>query len=327
MKAFTFIRGGIRSLVCPVLFGLTVAVVSAQTPNKVIVSESDPFTLYNFDNDERLFYLELVPKTKPLGCLVILPSAGELVESAMSQISLHKLAVKKGLLVIFPSINWGLGTFEEEHKFLDIVFKQVSERHGISRDKFVIGGFSNGGMVSLSYAEKANASEGATYVVPKAVFALDPPVDLAHLYAHAQRDVERNFSPPAVREGNWLMDTYRKAFGGSPEEVPGQYVRYSIYSHDQKDGGNAKYLARTPLRIYTEPGIEWQLQNRGRDLYDLNCTDLSALINLLHTMGNTRAELIVTHDKGIRPDGSKHPHSWSIMDSEGCLVWIMEQLK
>lgn len=72
---------------------------------------------------------------------------------------------------------------------------------------------------------------------------------------------------------------------------------------------------------------EYIMTNRHRDLYDLNCTDISAMINLLQTQGNKNAEIIVTHDKGIRPDGTKHPYSWSIMDSQDCLTWILEQLK
>ncbi|HRC32087.1 MAG TPA: hypothetical protein PK736_01445 [Bacteroidia bacterium] len=41
---------------------------------------------------------------------------------------------------------------------------------------------------------------------------------------------------------------------------------------------------------------------------------------------NTNAEMIVTYDKGVRIDGTKHPHSWSIMDSQDCLDWILKQL-
>lgn len=190
-----------------------------------------------------------------------------------------------------------------------------------------MGGLSGGGMVSLTYAEKANRDKDSTFIKPKAVFALDPPLDFAHLYNHAKRDVERNFSELAVNEGHWLMDMYITEFGGTPEEVPAEYIKYSIYSNSEKDGGNAKYLLNTPLIIYTEPGIEWQIKNRHRDLYDLNCTDISAMINLLQMQGNKNAEIVVTHDKGIRLDGTKHPHSWSIMNSKECLTWILKQLK
>ena len=119
----------------------------SQTPEKVIVFKEDPHNLYNFEPTDTtsLFYLKLVPKVKPTACLVILPSSGELVESVMAQITLHKLAVQKGMLVVFPSINWGTNTFNEEHKFLDVIFKQIVAQYKIPKDKFIIGGFFNGG--------------------------------------------------------------------------------------------------------------------------------------------------------------------------------------
>lgn len=317
-----------RFIACFVLSALTMAGL-AQTTQKVIVAKEDPYNLYHFESSDTssLFYLKLVPKGRPSGCLVILPASGELVEDVMKQITLHRLAVNKGLLVIFPSINWGSFKFIEENKFLDTVFRQVVKEYHIPKDRFILGGLSGGGMLSLSYAENANRDSSSTFLVPRAVFALDPPLDYTSLYEKAERDVQRNFSPPAVAEGRWLIDNYRKEYGGSPREVPAEYLKYSLYTHSEADGGNAKYLLKTPLRIYTEPAIEWQIKNKHRDLYDMNCTDISAMINLLRNNGNEKAEIIVTNHKGRRPDGSYHPHSWSIMDGSNCLKWILEQLK
>ena len=44
-------------------------------------------------------------------------------------------------------------------------------------------------------------------------------------------------------------------------------------------------------------------------------------------MGNKNANVIVSQRKGIRLDGSKNPHSWSIMNSEFCLNWIIKTLE
>ena len=92
------------------------------------------------------------------------------------------------------------------------------------------------------------------------------------------------------------------------------------------DGGNARYLIHTPVLLFTEPDILWQMKNRHRDFYDLNCADISAMINLLQTEGNRDAELVVTNNKGRRLNGMRHPHSWSIMDSSCCMAWILKQL-
>lgn len=312
-----------------VILLLYYSIAIGQVAEEVIVFNQDPYNLYNFEptDSTNLFYLKLIPKTQPIGCLVIIPGAGELVEDVMKQITLHNLAVENGLLVIFPSINWGTNRFIEELNFLDTIFKQVVELHKIPKDKFIIGGFSNGGMISLKYAEKSNMDKADRFIIPKAVFALDPPLDFVHLYNHAKRDVERNFSIPAVNEGHWIMNMYKTEFGGTPEEVPNEYIKYSIFSNSEKDGGNAKYLLYTPIRIYTEPDIDWQMKNRHRDFYDMNCTDISAMINLLQLNGNKNAEMIVTYNKGVRLNGTKHPHSWSIMDSADCLTWILKHVE
>jgi pimeloyl-ACP methyl ester carboxylesterase len=303
-------------------------VVYGQSLEKVIVYNHNPYGLYGIaDKDSNnFFYQKLVPKNKPIGVLVILPGGGDNIEDVMKQISLHKLAVEKDILVVFPSIYWSTVKCYPEIMFLDTIFRQIVEQYKVPKNKFILGGLSGGGMLSLVYAENANMNVDSTFIKPAAVFGIDPPVDYANLYNRYKRDIERNFSAPAIWEGKMIINDFNKAFGGSPEEFPENYVKYSIYSHSQKNGGNAQYLKNTPIRLYTEPGIIWQLEKRHRDLYDINCTDITAMINLLQLQGNTEAELIVTNDKGVRLNGEKHPHSWSIMDSEGCLVWILKQL-
>ena len=59
-----------------------------------------------------------------------------------------------------------------------------------------------------------------------------------------------------------------------------------------------------------------------RDLYDWNGTDIVAMINDLKLMGNPDANVIITMGKGVRLNGTRHPHSWSIMDNEDCMKWI-----
>ena len=68
------------------------------------------------------------------------------------------------------------------------------------------------------------------------------------------------------------------------------------------------------------------MKNRHRDYYDMNCLSIAPMINLLQLQGNQNAELIMTSGKGKRLNGSRHPHSWSIMDSEQCLSWLLKQL-
>jgi hypothetical protein len=59
----------------------------------------------------------------------------------------------------------------------------------------------------------------------------------------------------------------------------------------------------------------------------MNAIDCAAFINELNILGNSNAELIVTHERGYLPDGTRHPHSWSIVDERDLLEWFENTLK
>jgi hypothetical protein len=284
----------------------------AQKPEKVAI-------------DSTHYYFKLVPKSKPVGVIIILHGGAEDAEGVMNQITLDEVAVKNNFIVVFPNMEDDDFEMTLSQRLLDIIAKQVVDKHKVSKDRIILGGLSGGGMQTITYTERAIRDKN-TYFTPKAIFALDPPLDYENMYYRCQREVERNFSEVGVTEAKMLLAEMEKNLGGTPETAREEYLKNSMFSYRQKDGGNAKYLLAIPIRIYSEPGVEWQLKNRHRDLYDLNCADISAMINLLQLNGNKRADLVVTHDKGVRPNGMKHPHSWSIMDSKSCMTWILKQL-
>jgi hypothetical protein len=55
----------------------------------------------------------------------------------------------------------------------------------------------------------------------------------------------------------------------------------------------------------------------------MNAIDLAALVNQLKILGGKKAELITTAGKGFRADGSRHPHSWSIVDEKELIEWFI----
>jgi hypothetical protein len=287
--------------------------VLAQKPEKIAI-------------DSTHYYLKLVPKSKPIGVIIILHGGAENAEGVMNQITLDEIALKNNFIVVFPDIEDDDFNMTIAQQLLDAIAKQVVAEHKVSKDNIVLGGLSGGGMQTITYAERAIRDKN-TYFIPKAIFALDPPLDYENMYYRYQREVERNFSEVGVNEAKLILAEMEKNLGGTPETAKDAYIKNSMFSYRQKDGGNAKYLLAMPVRIYTEPGVEWQLKNRRRDLYDLNCADISAMINFLQLKGNNSADIVVTHDKGVRPNGMKHPHSWSIMDSKNCMAWILNQLK
>ena len=81
-----------------------------------------------------------------------------------------------------------------------------------------------------------------------------------------------------------------------------------------------------PLRIYTEPDVDWWLRERNADLTNMNATECSAMINELNRLGNQNAKLKITQSKGYRkPNNKRHPHSWSIVDNAELIKWLLKQ--
>jgi len=307
------------------LLCLTQQVISQELIRKDLSNE-DPYYFYVNDNDStQLFYYKMVPP-KPIGVLTILPSGGESIESLLQQIDLHKVAYQNNLLVVIPSINWGTIQRTPDMAFLDTIFMEIVTEHQVSKDHFILCGLSNGGMISLTYGIRSVRDQN-TYLKPKGIIGLDPPLDFARFYNYCEREVTRDFTPAGVAESQWFLNVYNQVYGGSPDSVPQNYVQASIFSYGAPQGGNAQYLNDISILMYTELNLDYLINQRHRDLYDWNGIDIVAFINQLKLNGNPNAEVIVTRDKGVKLDGTKHPHSWSIMDTDKTIQWILELLE
>lgn len=295
---------------------------------KINVSDHDPYSLYTNDgrNNTKLYYYKMIPDGRPVGVLTIIPSGGETTENLIRQISLHKEAVKNGFLVIIPSLNWGTDDRKPEIAFLDTIFKQVVEKHDAPKDKFIFCGLSNGGMISFRYAINS-VKDSNTFIVPNGIIGLDPPLDFARFYAYCEREVERNYSPAGVGEAKWLLNNYNNYYGGSPSDFPQAYIDGSTFSYGAPQGGNAKYLSHIGVRMFSDLDLDYLLNKRKRDMYDWNGTDIVAFVNQLNMNGNTNAQVTISQNKGMRLNGTKHPHSWSIMDTDDAINWILKTVK
>jgi hypothetical protein len=194
----------------------------------------------------------------------------------------------------------------------------------IAHDNFVIGGFSAGGNIAVGYAERI-IQEKINSPAPRAVFGVDPPLDLAEMYKYFIREIDRNCTAPTAYVGiNEAKDL--KAFLehtlGNPKDSSQNYLKYSPYTMSAQDGGNAKFLLKLPIRLYHEVDPMWYIKERCRTLNDENVTYGVSLIHFLYLSGNKNAEVIITQNRGHRADGQRHPHSWSIVDEKECIKWV-----
>lgn len=312
----------------PVNYSTTISLLEPKIASQIktnTVRTNDSSNIYLGDeNSTHLFYQSLIPKVSPKGTVVLMPGTWETTEHVWNSMSeFCKLAQKNNLAVLVLSINQRLTLTSEIVQLINSMCANAIETYHLPRNQFVFGGFSMGGIFCLRYAEFAVEDSTYALIRPKAVFSCDGPCDLKHIYQNFQRKKDKN---PGLNEPKYGIAELEAYCEGNPNSNPEKYEYYSPFSFDDSLGGNAKFLINMPLRIYADVDPVWWMQNRHVDMYDLNALDQTALIQLLNDMGNTKAEFINAFQKGIRIEGNRHPHSWSIIESKSCVNWILSNL-
>lgn len=56
----------------------------------------------------------------------------------------------------------------------------------------------------------------------------------------------------------------------------------------------------------------------------MNAYYIKKLSESLKNSGFGKVEYITTENKGYRENGKKHPHSWSIVDKNELIKWILK---
>jgi hypothetical protein len=276
------------------------------------------------DNDTtKNCYTIIFPSKLPIkGYLFLLPGFGETAERVMEQTSLPTQLAESGILTIIPTLQDGVFSFgidDSSQQSFKSIITDVREKNKLTDQPFYLGGYSIGGSCVLKYAEDSDKK-------PNAVFAIDPPVDFEQMYNSSNRNIRLSVNKQPNQESIFLVKKIKEVMNGTPENSIVNYHKISPYSFSDTSQTAIKKLLKIPLRIYTEPDVHWWMKERGMDYSNMNATFHSAMINELNLLGNENATLITTQNKGYRkPDNSKHPHSWSIVDNDELIKWLLEQ--
>lgn len=274
------------------------------------------------DSTKNCYTIIYPPKLPWTGYIFLIPGFGETAERVLQQTDLPKKLALNGILTIIPTFQDGVLSFGVDglsQQSFNRIYKDVTTKHKLIGHKFYVGGYSIGGSCAIKYAEIST-------VKPSAAFAVDPPLDFERMYNSAQRDIRLSKGSEPNEENLYIVERLKKEIGGSPDKYLSEYHKFSPYSFSDTTQLAIKKLEKIPIRIYTEPDISWWMKERRADLTSMNSTECSAFINELNRLGNQKAELIATHNKGYRkPDNSRHPHSWSIVDNDELIKWLLKQ--
>ena len=274
-------------------------------------------------------YIAVVPQNGQINSFMFLLDGfgGGDPKDILIQTDIPKYAATKGILTIIPVLKTGglyFGSDTASQQSLKEMIDLVVNKYQLKNKNFYIGGFSIGGTCVVKYAELAVQINYP--IQPKAVFAVDPPLDWQRFYNAAKRVVRLSNPSQVNEEVTYMIDRIPKEMGGTPETALENFYNSSPYSFSDTTQRAIKPLIKTPIMIISEPDIQWWLSQRGYDYSYINITDQAAMINELQRLGNSKASLITTHEKGFREPGHiRHPHSWSIADPEQTVKWLQSQ--
>jgi pimeloyl-ACP methyl ester carboxylesterase len=264
----------------------------------------------------------------PVGVLVLIPGGGGTHDAfnpgGPTPSTLPRRLAGTVATIVPAEVDWLNDQWLEQ---LDAVIAETLTAYRLPLDRVLVGGFSGGGTVAVRYAEFTAAGRSRAGVRVQGVFAADAPLDMARLWRGEALAIARGAHPRFVAEAKMVLGLLEQALGGPPERHASRYLEASPLSAFAKGGGQAALLRDVAVRLYTEPDVAWWMANRQLDYYSMNAVDAAALVTLLQLMGNKEAELITTHGRGFRPDGARHPHSWSIIDEDDLADWIGARLR
>lgn len=277
------------------------------------------------------YYIAYEPQAKPKGIILLLPGYGEYPEGVANETEIDNYGLSENFVVAIGTLQDGAKTFYVDSLSqgnLAFLIRTLLNHYSLPQDKLILGGFSLGGAGAVKYAETAYLRDTSLYPKPKFVFGIDPPLDFARLYHSFVRYIKTGTNFGQILESETMIKKIEEEFQGTPYTNPNEYIKISPYSYLDTSAKNIKALKTAYLRLYSEPDLKWQMEERNRDIYDLNLTDCSAMINELRKIGSQKAELILTINKGVRQiSGKKNPHSWSIVDARELLAKLNEVIK
>lgn len=304
-----------RSTLLHVFVFLLPAFASAQNIEKVVFDAQDTTDGY---------YLAIRPVSNSIKGVLVLFNSFAPPEHMLPETKLHNTAYANDLLTIAVSMKQKLYADTAAIERLNSVLKHVVGRYAADTSKFVLAGYDFAGNIALRYTEFTQERPAEFLVHPKAVIAIDSPVDLFGLWRWCERQTKRNTR--AAGDAMYILDLMTKE-QGTVSNAKENYKRLTPFYKEEESIGNERHLKNIPVRLYYDADIEWHLKSRQNSLYDTNIPDGSELISRLLYLGNKNAELLTAKKPGMNSRGLRTTNSLSIVDEAECIHWIKNKLQ
>lgn len=290
-----------------ILFSIIINFAQENEMNKNLI-ETENYNLYKPNNTEAV--------------LLLFGGFPEDAAAIENEFPITDLANDRNVAVAYLNFNRKLWLEEDEKAELALSIQELFTSNDLPTDKIYFGGLSSGGSIALLISNFLSHNSEFN-LNPAGVFVVDSPIDLAALYRIADANIKRKFSEASVGESSFIFNYFNDQLG-NPDDKIAPYEKYSAFTYETQNFQNLKDLKNTKIRFYTEPDKAWWKENMGVEYEQMNAFHIKRLSDFLISKDYDKVEFIATEDKGYREDGTKNPHSWSIIDKEKLLQWIIE---
>jgi hypothetical protein len=243
----------------------------------------------------------------------------------LPETKLHNVAYANELLTIIVPMKQKLYADSFAIHRIGAVLENIQKNFTIDTSRFALGGYDEAGNIALRYTELSYQFPSQYPIHPKAVFGIDTPVDLFWLWRWSETQIRKNYSPGAVGDARYYLNTMTKENGTIYNNTQ-RYKAISPFDKANDSAGHEQYLKTVAVRLYYDMDVEWHIKNRRNSLYDTKIPDASELIKRLLVLGNERAEFIAAKHPGMRNNGLRHPNSLSIVDEVDFVHWLKRSL-
>jgi hypothetical protein len=282
--------------------------------------------VFNNKDSANDYYLAVRPLSGNIQGVQVLITSFNPPEFVLAESKLQNIAYGNDILTIIASLGPSLCADSSSVERLNQILQHVVTHYSADTSRFVLGGFIYAGNTALRYTELCYENPSRFPVLPKAVFAINSPVDLVGLARWCEAEIKKDYYSGDVGDGKYILDALTKKYGTYTENVE-KYIQLSPFYSDAQTLGNEQFLKHVAVRLYFDTDITWQLQNRRNSYYDTYMPDGSEMVKRMLLAGNSEAEFVSSKQPGIRSTGLRSPYSWSIVDEVDCIQWIKQKLK
>jgi pimeloyl-ACP methyl ester carboxylesterase len=286
-------------------------------------SQSVEKVIFNPKDTTAGHYLAVRPRGEAIGGALVLLTSFSAPEALLPETKLHNVAYANDLLTVVVATPEKLYADGPAVERINAVLAHVAAAYQVDTGRFVLAGYDYAGPVALRYTELTRQQPSRFAVRPRAVMAIDSPVDVLELWQWSKRQVARN-SPHAFA-GKYIIDLMTKEHGAADEKREA-YQQLTPVHLAEAGPGNERYLKDVPVRLYYDVDPQWHLKERRSSLYDTHLPGGTELIRRLLDAGNEHAELVTAKKPGVGSNGVRNPNSLSIVDEVECIHWIKGRL-